>query len=136
MKPRAAGGITQMNVSEFFEVAGDYAVARPVVECTVEEAKDLISAALVMAREKKITRLLLDIRGLTGFEPPSVVDRYFYVKEWAKAGCGQVRAAFVAVPQMIDPQRFGVIAARNVGLIANIFENEKEAMEWLLKDGF
>jgi hypothetical protein len=125
-----------MNISDYFEIAGDYAVARPVAECTVEEAKDLVSAAIGMAHDKKIARLLMDVRGLTGFKPPSIVDRYFYVKDWARAGRGQVRVAMVARPEMIDPQRFGVIAARNVGLIANVFENEKEALEWLQKDGF
>ena len=125
-----------MNVSDYFEIVDDYAVVRPTVECTVDEAVDFITAAIGMAHDRKITRLLLDIRGMTGFEPPSVVDRYFFVKEWAKAGRGQVRVVLVARPEMIDPQRFGVIAARNVGLIANIFEAEPEALEWLKKDGF
>jgi len=33
---------------------------------------------------------------------------------------------------LLDPQRFGVLVARNAGLRAFISSNENEALEWLL----
>jgi len=40
----------------------------------------------------------------------------------------------VARPEFIDPQRFGVIAAANAGLRADVFSSESEAVSWLLRN--
>jgi hypothetical protein len=37
----------------------------------------------------------------------------------------------VCPPDYIDPERFGVIVARGLGLDGNVFEREDEAREWL-----
>ena len=38
----------------------------------------------------------------------------------------------VALPEMIDPGRFGITVARNRGFFADVFDSEEEAVEWLL----
>lgn len=36
--------------------------------------------------------------------------------------------------EMIDSEKFGVVAARNAGLHSNVFSAEPEALAWLLSD--
>lgn len=76
--------------------------------------------------------LLVVTSDLTGFEPPSIFDRYDFVRKWARVAGGAVRVAMVARPEMIDPRKFGVTVAANHGLIADVFESEDEALAWLL----
>ena len=120
-----------MNQPEHFEIMEDYAAFRPSGEVSLEQAVQLVTSAFVYARENQIKRLLVDATGLTGFDSPSLASRYFFVQEWARAAQGQVCVAFVTRPEMIDPQKFGIIVAENVGLRGNVFESEKEAVAWL-----
>ena len=53
------------------------------------------------------------------------------VREWAAAAKGAVRLAMVVQAELIDPQNFGVLAARNAGLIGNVFTEEPQARAWL-----
>ena len=39
--------------------------------------------------------------------------------------------AFVACPEHIDPQKFGVLVARNRGEQAEAFTTEEQAVAWL-----
>ena len=75
----------------------------------------------------------MDITGLTGFKSPDTAARYLLVQEWARAADQRVRLAFVSRPEMIDPQKAGVAAARSFGLVGDIFESEGEALAWLLR---
>ena len=68
---------------------------------------------------------------MTGFRPPLIADRYFFIREWAEASGHIVRTALVARPEMIDRQKFGVTVAANNGFIADIFASEDEALAWL-----
>jgi len=36
--------------------------------------------------------------------------------------------------EMIDPEKFGILVARNAGLDANVFADEAEALSWLKSD--
>jgi hypothetical protein len=78
-----------------------------------------------------VTHLLVDVTGLTGFEPPSLASRYFIVLEWAEAALGIDRFVMVAEARMIDPNKFGVTVAADAGLTAEIFPSESEAVNWL-----
>jgi len=116
---------------EYFEIIDDRADYRPVGDVLLSEMVQMVTSALVFARERKIRKLLVVTTGLTGFKPPLVVDRYYFIREWAKASGHSVRTALVARPEMIDSRKFGVTVAANNNFIANIFSSEDEALTWL-----
>jgi hypothetical protein len=122
-----------MSELEHFETVGDHAEYRPSGQVSLAEAVQLVGSAITLARERQLRNLLVVTTGLTGFEPPNIVDRYFFIKEWAVAADRFVRLAMVARREMIDPQKFGVTVAANNGLVAEIFESEEGALAWLKK---
>jgi len=61
----------------------------------------------------------------------SIVDRYYFIADWAKASERLVCTALVARPEMIDYRKFGVTVAANRGFTADIFASEDEALVWL-----
>ncbi len=117
---------------EHFALLPDRAEFRPLGKVSLSQAADLVTAGIKHARTQQQKKLLVDISQLTGFEPPSVPQRYFIIRGWAEAALGQVRLAVVARQETIDPQRFGVTVAYNAGMTANIFTAETEALAWLL----
>jgi hypothetical protein len=114
-----------------FEILEDYAVFRPTARMSLHEAAHLLTSAITYAREHKVRKLLLDITRLTGFEPPNLANRYFFFQEWARASQGQVAVAFVAPPEMIDPEKIGIVIGENAGLRGDAFTTEPEAIAWL-----
>lgn len=119
-----------MNVAEYFQVQPEFAVFRPVGTSSLEEGIEAITEAIVLAREGKRRKLLVDVSGVTGIEPPTVTARYWLVRQWANAAEDKVIVALVAPAEMIDSQKFGVTAARNAGLICEIFTSEADAIAW------
>ena len=120
-----------MSELQYFEIVGDHAEYRPTGHVSESQMVRLVASALVFAREQHIGRLLVVTSDLTGFRPPLIADRYFFIKRWAEASGHIVRAALVARPEMIDCQKFGVTVAANNGFIADIFASEDEALAWL-----
>ncbi len=53
------------------------------------------------------------------------------VREWAAAAQGALRLAMVLQAELIDPQKFGMVAARNAGLVGDVFTEEPQARAWL-----
>jgi hypothetical protein len=98
----------------------------------LDRAVELIGRAIQYARSQNIAGLLIDVRRLHGFPHPSVVDRFWFVREWAARASGRVVLAMVQRPDMIDTDQIGVTMASNAGLVANVFDNEGDAREWLL----
>ena len=93
----------------------------------------MVEAAILYTRDQHIPRLLVDIRGLTGFEPPDLTARYFIARRWASTADGKIRCAMVANNNVIDPDKFGLRVALNRGFIANIFDSDTEGLSWLLE---
>ena len=122
-----------MSVRENFEILGDYVVFRPTGKVSLERAVEMVTDAIVFAREHRIRKLLVNTENLTGFEPPSLTARYFFVHDWARAA-RDVRVALVTIPERIDPQKFGITVAANCGVIAEVFTSEEDALKWL--EGF
>lgn len=122
-----------MSAPEHLEISGDLAVFRPAGQMSFDRAVQMVTSAIAFAREKRIGKLLVVTSDLTGFEPPSILTRFLFVKEWARAAGGAVCVAIVARPEMIDRKKFGVTVATNRGLISDVFvsEAEEEAMAWL-----
>ncbi len=113
------------------EIFEDYAVFRPTGQVILERAIEMVTTAIAFARARRIGKLLVDGSSLTGYGPPSIAERYFFIHDWARAAAGAVRVAFVTKPEMIDAQKFGRTVAANVGFIADAFTTEEEARAWL-----
>lgn len=110
------------------------AVFRPSGHLSLTEAIQLVKDAIAEAKRRAIPNLLVVGIDVEGFDPPGIPARHFMSREWALAGQGRVRLAVVIREEMIDPQKFGVAAARNFGLAMHVCSDEAEAVEWL-RDG-
>ena len=120
-----------MNKPEHFEIMEDHAVFRPTGQVSLEQATELVTSAITFACEHQIRKLLVVTTGLTGFEPPNIVTRYFFHRDWAYAAQGKVCIALVARPEIFDFEKIGVIIAETAGLQNNAFTSEEEALAWL-----
>lgn len=114
-----------------FEIRHGDAIFRATGKVSVEQAAELTTSAIAYAREQHIEKLLIDVTGLFGFEPPNLAYRYFLTRELADAARGQVCIAFVTRREMMDPQQLGTTVAENDGLRICGFESEEEALAWL-----
>jgi hypothetical protein len=103
----------------------------PRGECSLIEAVELITEAFAYCRNQGITKLFVDVTDLVGLPIPSLVDRFLMIEEWAHEGKGLVVAAMVALPEYIHPEKFGVRVAADLGLMADIFTSEEDALKWL-----
>ena len=108
----------------------NHAEYRPMGELSLDRAIQLITSGIAFARERRVKNLMVVTLGLTGFQPPNVIQRYYFINEWAKAA-GSVRVAIVTYPEMIDPEKFGVTVAANIGFVSDVFISEEEALTWL-----
>jgi len=117
-----------------FELHQEHASYTPVGVVSLEEAVDLMTRAIIYAREQRISRLLVNALKLTGFPTPSLPQRYWIARGFAAAAAEAVAAAFVLEPHLIDPGRFGVVVAWNLGLRAEVFTDLIEARTWLLSN--
>ncbi len=116
---------------QHFEVVGDHAQYRPRGEMSFHEAVRLVASGIEHAREHQIKKLMVVTLGFSGLQTPNVFDRYYFIQEWAKAAAFAVEVAVVTRPEMMDPQRFGVTVANNIGFISNVFSSEEAALAWL-----
>jgi len=118
-------------LSENFEARADHAVATLTGAVSLEQAANAVQRVLVAARDRKIKRLLVDARQLTGFPSPTLADRYFIVRRWATEFGKHVELSIVMEQHILDPDRFGVMVAANLGMRADAFSSPIEALEWL-----
>lgn len=121
-----------MKQSEHMEIKAGYAHYAPKGVVTLEEGIALVTEAIRFCRFQKISRLLVDSTGLTGFPPPLIHERYWSAQEWAHAAKGALDLAMVAKEENLDPQRFGVLVAKNAGLNAHASSSLEECLAWLL----
>ena len=117
--------------SASYEVVGQIACFRLAGEHELEDGVHRITDAILRTKQLGLDKLLVDITGITGVEPPSVDARYWLMSEWAGAGRGSVRVAIVTRAEFIAPDRFAVIFGMNRGFISNVFETADRALEWL-----
>jgi hypothetical protein len=86
-----------------------------------------------VCEENKATRLLVDIRPLTGFTP-TTQERYEFGKHGASISRNLDRVSVIGTAEQIDPEQFATMVARNRGLQVRAFTDPKAAVDWLLKD--
>lgn len=112
------------------EEAAGYLVARFGGALDVPNFHRQVQAAVLACRERGRRRLLLDGTRMTGM--PSTLERFQLGEQGAAAAAGVLdRVAIVARPDQIDPQKFGVLVARNRGLQVDVFPEAALAEAWL-----
>lgn len=120
-----------MNIQEEFGIGETHATSRLAGPATFDAAVDAIVSVVRRCVENKVKRLLVDTTGLSGLKVPDVAQRYFMARKFSAAAGPGFKLVIVAVPAMIDPQKFGVTAMANDGVKANVFPTEAEAVAWL-----
>jgi hypothetical protein len=106
----------KIDVSQYFETAGQYAVFRPPGHVSVKQAAVMTTTSIALAREQRIGNLLIDLTGLTGLRMPSITERDSFGRRWAEAAEHAVRVAFVTGPIPTHAKDFAITAARDNGL--------------------
>ncbi|HSE12335.1 MAG TPA: hypothetical protein VLB69_06855 [Rudaea sp.] len=114
-----------------FEMRDGIAVFRPSGHASLEQAIDLVKSAIGSARERGVRKLLILASGLEGFESPGIGARHYMARLWAGISAGMLHIAVVPKADMIDPEKFGVLVARNFGASVDVFSAEADAIEWL-----
>jgi hypothetical protein len=113
------------------EMLDDMPVARlGASHLLFDHAVTLVTGVIRRLASEGTPHLLIDA-SLVRFAPPTLVDRLRMVREWADAAEGRVRIAMLTRPEFIDPERFGIVAAGNFGLAAQVFDLEADAIAWL-----
>jgi hypothetical protein len=117
---------------ESFTSEEDLSVYRPKGDHTFDETVEMIDKVLAYSRENEIRRLLVDIRDVTGFPPPTTLQRFEFATRWAATAGPYVRMSMVCHREFIDSEKIGVTMALNRGLRCEVFIDESEARTWLL----
>jgi hypothetical protein len=116
---------------EHYEQIGTRGFYRPTGKATFEQAVDLVADAMTAARDGGCFDLLVNVYGLAGVKPPTVFARYDLAIKWARSAGSKLRVAMVSPPELIDPEKIGVLMAQNRGATGDVFTNEAEAIAWL-----
>ena len=95
------------------------------------QAVDEVDACLRQAVEDGDRRVVVDVRGLTGFARPDVSARVGMVRRWAASAQGRLKVAFVSRKEIDDTERFDVVFANGLGFDGDVFETEADAIQWL-----
>ena len=95
------------------------------------KAVDEVDACLRQAVENGDRRVLVDVRGLTGFSKPDVSARVGMVRRWASTAQGRLKVAFISRAEIDDAERFDVVLAKGLGFDGDVFETEEDAIQWL-----
>ena len=113
------------------EMLGDVAVFRAGGDMRWEQAVALGKATIEAARRAGARKLLIDTTGAQCMTPPSVGDRALMAREWAAAAGSALHIAVLTKPEMIDPEKLGMILARQFGASIDVFLDEMDALAWL-----
>ena len=120
-----------MNTLAHFEQVGKRGLYRPVGTVTFERAVELVADAMRHARKLGLSDLLVNTTGFTGFSPPSIFARHALAVKWAESAGSGLIVAMVARPELIDPEKIGVLMAQNRGATGDVFATEAAALAWL-----
>jgi hypothetical protein len=114
-----------------FEQLGKRGFYRPSARVSFEQAVEMVASAMRHARALGLIDLLVNTKGLVGFGQPSIFARHSLAVEWARSAGAALRVAMVARPEIIDPQKIGVLMAQNRGVLGDVFASEAAALVWL-----
>jgi len=114
-----------------FTITEDVCKFSPAGAVSLVGIVDMVTAAILFCRDKKVSKLLVDLRAVEGIESPTIAERFWMTQDWADAAQGAVALAIVARPEHIEPRRFGAKAAADMGLKGDVFTAEAVAWRWL-----
>lgn len=120
-----------MSTLKHFEQVGRRGFYRPSGTVTFEQAVSMVAEAMKHARSLELVDLLVNTGGLVGFPSPDVFGRYTLANRWAESAGAVLKVAIVARPELIDPQKIGVLMAQNRGVTGDVFTTEAAAIIWL-----
>ena len=121
-----------MKTPEHFETMEAYSCYRLSGDGPLEEAASKVIDVITFSREQGIRNLLIDTTHWTGHQKPTTFERFHVADAFATAALAKVKMAMVVRSELMDPELFEVTVARNRGLYGNVFDSEKNALEWLL----
>ena len=113
------------------EIVATRGFYRPAGKMTFHQAVELVAQALKNACEQRLTDILVNTAGMTGFEPPCTIERYAMITRWVESAGSGLRIAVVARAAFIDAQKIGVLIAQNRGVSVDAFTDEASALTWL-----
>jgi hypothetical protein len=119
-----------MGLPDYFEVVEGIAYYRPKGNVTFQNAVAMASNALASCHAVGAGKILIDARKLIGFAIPNTFERMALGEQMGRDAKGVI-IAFLVLPEMIDPEHFGVLVARNRGAMGEVFSSEAEAEKWL-----
>lgn len=122
-----------MRAPEHFEVMEGYCCYRLSGHGPLAEAAGKVIEAIEFSREQGMRNLLIDTTNWTGHGRPDTWERFTWAAAFAQAARSTVKLAMVVRPELMDPEKFEVMVARNRGLMGNVFDSEKAALAWLLE---
>ena len=115
-----------------FTIVDGIALARvPAGPWSFPQAVAAVERILVAAAGLGVRRVAVDATAVEGVQTPSLADRHAMVRTWADAAGGRLVVAMACAPELMDPERFGVVAAANFGLHTNVFSSVDDALAWL-----
>jgi hypothetical protein len=114
-----------------FEVVGKRAFYRPSGKLAFEQAVEMVAEAMKQARELGLRSLLVNANGIAGLSAPTVIARHSMAVRWAESAGSQLHVALVARPELLDPEKIGVLMVQNRGVSGDVFTNETLALAWL-----
>lgn len=94
-------------------------------------ARGLVVDAMRSVQDAGIRRVAIDVTSATGLGSPHVVTRLDVVREWAAAAQPGLALAFVGPESIMDAQRIGLVVARGLGMIIDVFHAREDAVAWL-----
>jgi hypothetical protein len=130
--PGAAAAQKNMKAPEHFEVMEGYCCYRLSGHGPLAEAASKVLEVITFTREQGMRNLLIDTTGWTGHQSPDTLERYSVAQAFAEAARSAVTLAMVVRPELMDPNKFEVMVAKNRWLHGNVFDSEKDALAWLL----
>jgi hypothetical protein len=125
------GGMADLLKLEGLEVVNGCMFYRPTGEVTLERVTELAIEAIAYAREHNIHKLVYNTTGLSGYAPPTIMQRYDAVERCARVAMGKVHVALVTRHERMDDLKFHEAVGFNRGLSTNVFLTEWEALQWL-----
>jgi len=113
------------------EQIGSRAFYRPTGTVDLEQALKMAAGAIRAARDLGLADMLVDTTGLTGLGTLGTFQRYEVGTMLANEAGAHLVVAVLARPELVDPQKIGILVAQNRNAMVDIFSVEKDALAWL-----
>jgi hypothetical protein len=127
-----APGHESMQTPENFEVRDGYSYYQLLGHGSLTEAASKVIEGIAFSRKQGVRNLLIDTTKWTGHASPSTLERFSWASAFSKVAGEWLKLALVVRPELMDPDKFEVTVATNRGMNGNVFDSEKDALDWLL----